>query len=65
MAKRSVPQQRAIPSNGKHIAYDRLTKDYAMHFDGQFIGYAPTYHDAETTLDRVAYERNARNGGAQ
>lgn len=46
-----------IPTDGKHIAYDRLTKDYAMYLDGQYIGSARTHSEATTTLDTVATEQ--------
>ncbi len=40
----------------KEIAYDRATRDYAMHLDGELIGFARTSHEAEVTLDRLIYE---------
>ena len=40
----------------KEITYDRATRDYAMHLDGELIGFARTYHEAEITLDRLVYE---------
>lgn len=40
----------------KEIVYDRETRDYAMYLDGELMGFARTYHDAEVELDRIAYE---------
>lgn len=40
----------------KTITYDRVTRDYRMDLDGQFIGYAPTYSQAETILNQTAHE---------
>jgi hypothetical protein len=46
----------AIPETGKHIAYEPATRDYAMYLDGDLIGFARTYHEAETTLDQLAFD---------
>ena len=35
----------------KSIQYDRATRDYAMYVNGELVGYAATYHDAEVELD--------------
>ncbi len=40
----------------KEISYDRETRDYAMFLDGELIGFARTYHEAEVTLDRLVFE---------
>ena len=32
---------------------DRETRDYAMYLDGDLIGFARTYQEAETTLDEL------------
>ena len=40
----------------KEIVYNRETKDYAMLLDGELIGYARTYHEAEITLDQLVFE---------
>ncbi len=45
-----------IPPTGKHIAYDRVTKDFAMYLNGNLVGYAPTYLDAECKLNELVYE---------
>ena len=39
----------------KEITYDRATRDYAMYLDGELIGFARTYHEAEVTLDRLVF----------
>ena len=41
----------------RRIDYDRQTHDYAMFLDEQFIGFAVSYHAAETELDRVVAQR--------
>ncbi|HEU4324479.1 MAG TPA: hypothetical protein VFS21_15160 [Roseiflexaceae bacterium] len=45
-----------IPAQGKHIAHQRDTREYAMYLDGALIGYARTYDEAERTLDSSVYE---------
>lgn len=40
----------------KEILYDRETRDYAMYLDGELVGFAPNYRDAEVELDRLALE---------
>ena len=35
----------------KEIVYDRETHDYAMYLDGELVGFARTYHEAEVTLE--------------
>ncbi len=32
------------------IKYDRESRDFAMYLDGELIGYARNYHEAEITL---------------
>ena len=39
----------------KEITYDPATRDYAMHLDGELIGFARTSHEAEVTLDRLVF----------
>lgn len=41
----------------KSIRYDRTTRDYAMYLDGELVGFARTYHEAEVSLDQVAFDR--------
>jgi hypothetical protein len=40
----------------KEIVYDRETHDYAMYLDGELVGFARTYHEAEITLDQLVLE---------
>lgn len=40
----------------KSIQYDRETRDYAMRLDGELVGFARTYHEAEITLDQLVFE---------
>jgi hypothetical protein len=44
------------PTYRKEIQYDRQTHDYAMYIDGELVGFARTYHDAEVTLDQLVFE---------
>ncbi|HEU4325703.1 MAG TPA: hypothetical protein VFS21_21365 [Roseiflexaceae bacterium] len=46
----------AVPGRGKHIAYDRESRQHAMYFEGELIGFARTFHEAEITLDTAVYE---------
>ena len=39
------------------IVYDQETHDYAMYLDGELVGFARTYHDAEVTLDQLRLEQ--------
>ena len=41
----------------KEIEYDRITGDFKMVLDGEFVGYAATWHDAENKLDDLIYTR--------
>jgi len=38
------------------IIYDRETRDYAMYLDGELVGFARTYHEAECRLDEMVYD---------
>ena len=40
----------------KEIVYDRETRDHAMYLDGELVGFARTYHEAEVTLDQLVWE---------
>ena len=40
----------------KEIVFDRESRDYAMRLDGELVGYARTYHEAEVTLDQLVFE---------
>lgn len=46
----------------KEITYNRLTKDYDMTLNGEYIGSERSYHSAEVELDRLAYEQLDRAG---
>jgi hypothetical protein len=37
----------------KEIVYCRETRDYAMYLNGELVGFARTYHEAEITLDQL------------
>lgn len=40
----------------REIIYDRETRDYAMYLDGELVGFARTYQEAEVTLDQLVFE---------
>lgn len=40
----------------KEIVYDRETHDYAMYLDGELVGFARTYPEAEVILDELVFE---------
>ena len=40
----------------KEIVYDRDTRDYIMYLDGELVGFANTYQEAEVTLDQLVFE---------
>lgn len=40
----------------KEIVYSRETRDYAMYLDGELVGFARTYHEAEIALDQLVFE---------
>lgn len=46
----------------KSISYDRETRDYAMYLDGELVGFARNYHEAEVTLDQLVFD--LLSGGA-
>jgi non-canonical (house-cleaning) NTP pyrophosphatase len=63
IAFEDAPIATPAPAPVKTITYDRLTGDYKMELDGEFVGYEATYHLAEIELDRLAYEQLDRAGG--
>lgn len=40
----------------KEIKYDRETHDFAMYLDGELVGFARTYYEAEVTLDQMVFD---------
>jgi hypothetical protein len=40
----------------KEIVYDPETRDFAMYLDGELVGFARTYQEAEITLDHLVFE---------
>jgi hypothetical protein len=48
----------------KEICYDRETRDFAMYLNGELVGYAATYHEAEMALDQLVYARMTRGVAA-
>lgn len=43
------------PTFTREIKFDRETRDFAMYLDGELVGYARTYHEAEVTLDELVH----------
>ncbi|HYF61828.1 MAG TPA: hypothetical protein VD886_03385 [Herpetosiphonaceae bacterium] len=44
----------------KMIVYDRKTGDFAMYLNGELVGYAATYLQAESNLNKLVYELLAK-----
>jgi len=40
----------------KEIVFDPETRDFAMYLDGELVGFARTYQEAEVTLDQLVFE---------
>lgn len=40
----------------KMVLYSRTNKDFAMYLNGELVGYAATYLQAESTLNQLVYE---------
>ncbi len=40
----------------KMIMFDRSTRDFAIYVDGELIGYARSYLEAEAVLDQLYME---------
>ena len=45
----------------KEIVYDRETHDFALYLDGELVGFARTYHDAEVQLDWLVFDLLSHN----
>jgi hypothetical protein len=44
----------------KLITYDRRSGDFAMYLNGELVGYAATYLQAESNLNTLVYELLSR-----
>jgi hypothetical protein len=40
----------------REIVYDQETRDFAMYLDGELVGFARTYYEAEIALDQLVFE---------
>ncbi len=40
----------------KWVMYDRQTQDFAIYVDGELVGYARSYLEAEAVLDQLHME---------
>ncbi len=47
----------------KEIKYDRETRDFACYLDGELVGFARNYHEAEILLDNLVFELMSRGAG--
>lgn len=45
-----------ISAEGKYVVYDQETRDHAMYWNGQLIGFARTPSEADVTLDALVDE---------
>lgn len=57
----TIPTPRVVPGKAKAmyektIIYDPETRDFAMYLDGELVGFARTYQEAEVTLDQLVFE---------
>lgn len=43
----------------REIVYSPDMRDFAMYYEGELVGYARTYQDAEVTLDALHAELEA------
>jgi hypothetical protein len=48
--------ERIMTMHQKEIVYDNETHDFAMYLDGELVGFARTYQEAEVTLDELVFE---------
>ncbi len=49
-------QERVTGMYRKEIIYDPDSHDFAMYLDGELVGFARTYQEAEVTLDQLVFE---------
>ena len=52
----SFPLLNERPSHDREIRYDCKSRDYAMYLDGELVGFARSYQEAESTLDTLVFE---------
>jgi hypothetical protein len=46
----------AAATYAKAICYAPASRDFAMYLDGELVGFARNYAEAEQTLDELVYE---------
>ena len=51
-----LARERLAAMYEKEIIYDPETRDFAMYLDGDLVGFARTYQEAEVTLDQLVFE---------
>lgn len=47
---------RQPPPYEKEVVFAPETRDFVMYLDGELVGFARTYSEAEETLDALVYE---------
>jgi hypothetical protein len=52
----SEEQRPAPPTYRREIVYDRETRDFAMCLDGELVGFARTYDEAQATLAELVFQ---------
>jgi hypothetical protein len=62
---RSAIAKEAATMYEKAINYDPETRDFAMHLDGELVGFARSYQEAEVTLDQLIHELLTERAVAQ
>ena len=45
----------------KQIVHDRARRDYAMYLNGELVGFARTYREAEVTLDQLIFRLSSEH----
>lgn len=52
-----VPFVPVINPVGKTINYDRVTGDFSLYLDGDYVGSSPSYLDGESRLNQLVFNR--------
>lgn len=48
----------------KEIRYSRITRDYDLFLNGEYVGSAPNYREGELRLNELVYEILTHGGEA-
>lgn len=52
-----IPLPEPEPTDRKEVVYDPESGKYAMFLDGELVGYARSFYEAEVTLDQLIHEQ--------